>query len=442
MLQKLKEHIESNLPFLKDKRLLIAISGGVDSVVLTYLLKKLDFQIALAHCNFQLRGQESDLDEALILSIGKELAIPVFSTKFETQDHATKHKKSIQVAARELRYNYFDEILNEQEYDFILTAHHADDNLETFLINLTRGTGLDGLTGIPTQNGKITRPLLVFSRLEILNYANSNAITWREDQSNSENKYIRNKIRNEVVPILKEINPSLLESFQNTNKHLQESQEIVKDCIENVRHEIITKDGDITKFNIEKILGLSNPKAYLYHFLKDYGFKEWNNVFNLLHAQTGKYLETNSHLLLRNREFLLFSRKLSSATDAEKFYEIPNNQTTELNIPFKIYIENTTKTKVVDENTILVDKNLLIYPLFIRKKKQGDFFYPTGMLGKKKLSKFFKDEKMSMIEKDNTWLLCDANNQIVWVIGKRQDRRFKVNTTTKNNIRISINPKC
>ncbi|MCL4124374.1 UNVERIFIED_CONTAM: hypothetical protein GTU68_046541, partial [Idotea baltica] len=238
MQQKLTNHIDKRLPYLRGKKLLIAISGGIDSVVLTHLLSELSFDISLAHCNFKLREKESDLDEAFVIELGKKFNIKTFTTQFETNKFAELKKLSTQIAARELRYSWFKELVKKYKFDYVLTAHHADDNLETFLINLSRGTGLDGLTGIPEKNGTIIRPLLPFSRTEIFNFAKENNIDWREDQSNSSSKYIRNKIRHQVVPVLKEINPSLLESFAKTSKHLKESQEIIEDRIEKVCEDI------------------------------------------------------------------------------------------------------------------------------------------------------------------------------------------------------------
>ena len=438
MLEKLKIHIDNNFSFLKDKKLLIAISGGVDSVVLTNLLKQLNFNIGLAHCNFKLRGVESDLDEAFIKELGLSLKIDVHSTEFETKKHAIEHKLSIQLSARKLRYNYFEELTKKYHFDYVLTAHHADDNLETFLINLSRGTGLDGLTGIPSQNGNIIRPLLIFSRDEILNFAKKNNIIWREDASNTETKYVRNKIRHQVIPILKEINSSLLHSFNKTSKHLQQSHQIIEDAIFKKEKEIITEHNGVKKLNINKILELNNPNAYLYYFLKDYGFTEWKNIYDLLHSQSGKLVKSQTHQLLKNRDFLLLSQNVFSNSNVAKVYKINKNSSSELTEPLKISFENTTELKVGSKKTILVDKNLLIYPLLIRRWKEGDFFYPTGMLGKKKLSKYFKDEKFSLLDKKNIWLLCDNEDNIIWIIGKRQDRRFEINKNTKSIIRIRI----
>ena len=234
MIEKISHHINRNLPFLRGKKLLVAVSGGIDSVALTYLLSELNFTISLAHCNFNLRGKESDLDEDFVKKLGNKLEIPVFTTQFNTEVFAIENKQSTQIAARSLRYSWFQKLEKEHSFDYVLTAHHADDNLETFLINLTRCTGLEGLTGIPEINGRIVRPLLKFSRKEILTFIKENKIEWREDKSNAQTKYIRNKIRHKVVPFLKEINPSLLNTFAKTAEYLKESHHILEDRIKKV----------------------------------------------------------------------------------------------------------------------------------------------------------------------------------------------------------------
>jgi len=436
MLQKFREHIYYNFPFLKDKKLLIAISGGLDSVVLTQLLYKLNYNITLAHCNFQLRGKESDLDELFVRNISQNTCNQIFNVKFHTEKYSKENKISTQIAARELRYNWFQEIIIKHQFDFILTAHHADDNLETFLINLTRGSGLDGFTGIPKINGNIVRPLLPFSREEILIYANENKLDWREDASNASTKYIRNKIRHQITPILKEINPSLLNSFQKTIENLEQSQQIIEDKVIDLSKEIIKKENEILKFNIDKIHQLSNPKAYLYQFLKEYNFTEWNDVYHLLFAQSGKQVFSKSHKLLKDRDFLILSKNKYSNV-LETSFEI-NQNTTKITKPIHLTFEVVKEKSSLKKETIYVDKNLLNYPLKIRKWRNGDFFYPTGMQGKKKLSKFFKDEKFSLLEKENTWLLCNFDDSIIWIINYRQDRRLSAKKDTNNIVQINL----
>ena len=435
MLQKFKEHINSNFPFLKDKKLLIAISGGLDSIVLHQLLNDLNFDISLAHCNFSLRDKESDLDEEFVKKLSQKSYNQIFTIKFDTNKFAQKNKFSTQIAARELRYIWFQELVENHNFDFVLTAHHADDNLETFLINLTRGTGLDGFTGIPEKNGNIIRPLLPFSRNEISEYAKTNKIDWREDASNASTKYIRNKIRHQIVPVLKEINPNLLDTFTKTTENLKESKQIIEDKIEDISSKVITSENNILKISINKINQLSNSKAYLFQLLKEYNFTEWNDVYNLLTSQSGKQIFSKTHRLLKDRDFLLLSKiDINKIEDDFKIYA----NCSEITKPFLLKIEETQQKSTENKQTIYVDKNLLKHPLIVRKWKNGDYFYPTGMQGKKKLSKYFKDEKFSLIEKENTWLLCNTDNEIIWVINYRLDRRFEISNTSKQIIKISV----
>ncbi|MFY0630225.1 MAG: tRNA lysidine(34) synthetase TilS [Flavobacteriaceae bacterium] len=434
MLKEFKQHIDQNFSFLENSKLLIAISGGIDSVVLTHLIHKLGFNFSLCHCNFKLRGNDSDADEAFVKNLGKELNTEVFTTSFETESYATENKISIQVAARDLRYEWFYSLVERNSFDFVLTAHNSNDNLETFLINLTRGTGLEGLTGIPPINKKIARPLLASSREDIEVYASENNINWREDQSNASSKYVRNKIRHQVIPILKEINPSVLNTFQNTLNHLNESEEIMNDRIQELSKEALTVEGDLIKIDISKIDELKNKKAYLYQLLHSYGFTEWNDVLDLLSAQSGKFVTSRTHRLIKDRKFLLLT---STKVDSETYF-VEENTPKILN-PIHLAIEtvNAKGSLVSNKNTIYLDKDLIEFPLTIRRWQKGDVFYPTGMNGKKKLSKFFKDEKYSIVEKENTWLLCSGNN-ILWIIGKRSDRRVLANTHTSSVIKAYI----
>ena len=320
MFAKFTTHINSYWSFLKGKKIGIAISGGIDSVVLTHLLHQLEYSIVLAHCNFKLRGKASDKDEAFVKQLAKQLEVPAFTIAFDTEIVAKQEKISIQLAARKLRYKWFEELIMANEFDYILTAHHADDNLETFLINTIRGTGLDGLTGIPQQNGVIIRPLLPFTRTEIERYATNNTISWREDLSNAEAKYLRNKIRHQVIPILKEINPNLLKSFQNTQEHLKETKQLIAAYIENSKNTFVSLEGNGTqKINIKKLEKLDNPKAYLYELLKAYGFTEWNDITDLLTAQSGKQIFSKTYRLIKDRDYLLLESREKSKKSREVF---------------------------------------------------------------------------------------------------------------------------
>ncbi len=451
MLTELSKHINTHWPFLKEKKIGIAISGGVDSVVLTHALHQLEFSVVLAHCNFKLRGVDSDADEAFVKQLAKQLDISVFTIAFDTKTFAKQEKLSIQLAARKLRYDWFEKLIASEKFDYILTAHHTDDSLETFLINTIRGTGLDGLTGIPEQNGTIIRPLLPFTRATIESYATNNAISWQEDLSNVETKYLRNKIRHKVIPILKEINPSLLQSFQKTQEHLKESKQLINDYIENSKETFIThKEAGVQKINIEQLQKLNNPKAYLYELLKKYGFTEWDDITDLLTAQSGKQLFSETHRLLKDRDFLLLKRR-ELREESKELITINENESFFKNSEITLLFSKIqdTRRKIQDagsktqdarhktQDFILVDKKKLKYPLTVRKWKNGDYFYPLGMQGKKKLSKFFKDEKLSLLEKEKIWLLCSENN-IVWIIGKRLDKRYKITDNTTHSLKIEI----
>ena len=439
MLKSFESHIDAHLEFLKDTRLLIAISGGVDSVVLAHLCSELNLNFSLAHCNFNLRGEESNADEDFVLDLAEQLEVEVFIENFDTKAYADEHKRSIQMAARELRYDWFAELAEQLQFDYILTAHHADDNLETFLINFSRGTGLNGLTGIPMINDNIVRPLLPFSRETIEIYARKEAIKWQEDSSNSSRKYLRNKLRHEVVPILKEINPQLLDSFQSTIENLNDTADIVEESLNAVAKRAITNidDNGIT-YKISEFKKVNNPKAYLFEMFKDFGFTEWNDILGLLDAQSGKHVLSNTHRLIKHRENLILTELKSVIIEPITLgaVEVQNGivETPIGQLIFKT-VETILKTS---ENIIYIDKDKLSFPLELRLWKQGDFFYPSGMTGKKKISKYLKDEKLSLVEKEKTWVLTSEDN-ILWVIGKRADNRFRVTDKTKDILKIKFN---
>lgn len=434
MLLQFKNQLTENFSFLKDKKLLLAVSGGLDSMVLTHLFHQLNYNFALAHCNFQLRGIESFEDQKFVQNYADENKIQVFITQFDTQAFAKDYKLSTQVAARELRYNWFYELLHENNFDYLLTAHHADDNLETFLINLSRGTGIDGLTGIPTENEQIIRPLLQFSREKIAEYASENNISWREDSSNASDRYLRNKIRHDLIPILKDINPNFLSAFQKTQNFLQEAKVMVEDASIMVYQQVAQEIGDEIHYDLKQLTRLSNYKSYLYQWLREFGFTAWEDIYDLVEAQSGKMIYANEFRLLKNREFLI----LSSIKMLENQEFFINEGEKEVNIPLNITFEVVNDYFVMENTTIFVDQNKIKFPLILRRWKQGDVFQPLGMKGQtKKLSKFFKDEKYSILEKENVWLLC-SQTEIVWIVGMRQDERFKIDITTQNKLKISL----
>ncbi len=434
MIQKFKNHINQNFSLLANKKLLIATSGGLDSMVLLHLLQHLNREIAIAHCNFQLRGLESFEDQNFVQEYAVANEIPIFVTQFDTENFAKDYKLSTQVAARNLRYDWFYELLESENCDYILTAHHADDNLETFIINLSRGTGLDGLVGIPSQNDKIIRPLLVFSRHEIEEYAKENNIKWREDSSNASDKYLRNKIRHNIIPQLKELNDNFLESFQKTQNYLQESQTMVEDATIMIYQQVAKEVDNDIHFDLLKLKTLPNYKSYLYQWLQEFGFSAWNDIYDLVDSQSGKIIYSNEYQLLKNRNHLILSP--ISETENEVYF-IEKNQL-EVKIPINLSICQVQDISNTNQNAIFVDAKKLTFPLQIRKWCEGDNFQPFGMNGSsKKVSKFFKDEKLSVLEKQNIWILT-SDNHIVWIIGLRQDERFKIENTTKQILQITL----
>lgn len=435
MLQKFQKHIIQNFSFLKDKKLLLATSGGLDSMVMVDLLRRFDCEIAMAHCNFQLRGLESFEDQKFVQEYAQTNKIDLFLTRFDTENYAKNNQLSTQVAARELRYNWFQEIIEREKFDYILSAHHADDTLETFIINLSRGTGIEGLTGIPSQNGKIIRPLLIFSREEIENFATGNQIKWREDSSNASDKYLRNKIRHHIVPLLKELNLDFLSSFQKTQNYLQESKSLADDASSLVYNQVAKVKGDAIYFDIHQLKNRTNYKAYLYHWLNEYGFTAWDDIYDLVDGQSGKQVFSTHFRLLKDRETLLLMPIKTETVNEEFRIEKHQNR---VNFPLNLSFSKVNDIGVGSNRSIFVDEDKLCFPLVLRKWKIGDTFQPFGMNGKtKKVSKLFKDEKISLFEKENTWILC-SDNQIVWVVGVRQDDRFKIENTTKNSLKIEL----
>jgi tRNA(Ile)-lysidine synthase len=435
MLSKFQNHIANRFFFLENKKLFIAVSGGLDSMVLLHLMLQLPYKIAVLHCNFQLRGLESFEDQNFIQNYCDNNNIPIFITQFDTESFAKDYKLSTQVAARELRYSWFHELLETKNFDYITTAHHADDNLETFIINLSRGTGLEGLIGIPEQNDKIVRPLLPFSRDEILEYAQENNIQWREDSSNASNKYLRNKIRHDLVPMLKEINPNFVKAFEKTQSYLQQSQEMVEDSTIIVYQQVAKEVGDAIYFDLNQLKKLPNYQSYLYQWLKEFGFLAWNDIYDLVDAQSGKQIFSAEFRLLKNRENLILS-PISEMSEKEE-YQI-NEKDREVNFPLRLKLCQVDDIKVDSNRVIFVDEEKIQFPLILRRCREGDYFYPFGMQGKsKKISKFFKDEKLSLLEKEKVWLLC-SNEQIIWVIGMRQDERFKIENTTNRILKIEL----
>ena len=408
------------------KKLLVAISGGIDSVVLTHLLHAHGTKILLAHCNFQLRGEESDGDEAFVCNFAKELGIPLEVKRFDTKEYAKAHQLNTQLAARELRYEWFYELLETHHCEALATAHHANDNLETFLINLSRGSGLDGLLGIPQQTDKIVRPLLQWSRQQIYDYAEAHQLQWREDSSNASNKYVRNVIRHEIIPQMALVHPNYLENFNQTQEYLHQSARFIDFYIEEWKRTCFNSEGGLSvaiAIDTQKLQTAPEIDLVLHKLFYPYGFGNIKDLKNLLfNAEAGKQLLSATHTLVKDSQGAWLKERGRENLPPDLVYQ-------EVLPPFKFIKDNP--------NEVLVDAEKLTAPLVVRKKQSGDYFYPIGLGAKKKLSKYFIDEKYSQLDRENQWLLCNGED-IVWVVGKRLDERFKITAETRRGMLIRV----
>lgn len=434
MLEEFQKHIEINFKNLVKGKFLLACSGGLDSVVLVDLCARSKLDFAIAHCNFNLRGEASNGDEAFVRELSLLNDKKFYVTNFDTIGYVKNNKVSIQVGARELRYDWFAKIMQENDIGTLVTAHHVDDSVETFLINLSRGTGIDGLTGIPEKTDTLSRPLLRFSRSQILEYAQSRKLQWREDASNADTKYLRNKIRHEIVPLLKDLNPSFLKNFTKTQDYLSESAALIDSQVKELKSRLFKEDTGVIRISIAELFKLEPISAYIHALFKGYGFTEWNDVENLLSAMSGKEIYSKTHRLVKDREFLLLT-EVKEEVDAQ--YQVLDGQM-EILEPVQLKIETVNDLSVKNKHTLYIDKKALKYPLTIRKWKNGDYFYPLGMKGRKKLSKFFKDEKIDVVSKEQQWLLC-SGEEVVWIIGRRADERFKVTENTSDILKFTLN---
>ncbi|MBT8222536.1 MAG: tRNA lysidine(34) synthetase TilS [Eudoraea sp.] len=434
MLKKFKEQLEGKFPELLKKPFLLACSGGADSVVLAHLCKQIGLEFAIAHAHFGLRGEESDQDEVFVNNLSKKYNLKYFVKHFKTEEYATESKVSIQVAARELRYAWFEEIRQAENLSYCVTAHHADDNLETFLINLSRGTGIRGLIGIPEKTAVLIRPMLNFTRKEILEYAGEYQLIWREDSSNLEKKYLRNKIRHDVIPDLKSLHPGFMDNFKQTQGFLRESNKILHNHLHAVKETCFRKEEGWVKIELEPLRKLSPIRAYLHGLLGSYGFKEWADVESLLTAIPGKQVLSDTHRLVKARNYLILQEIPEEKNEVYSF----QLTTGSIREPLRLLVEEVDAMGTQSEKVLYADKETLKDGITIRKWKKGDYFYPFGMRGQRKLlSKYFKDEKLDLNAKENQWLLC-SNQDVVWVIGRRSDERFKVTQKTKKIIKISL----
>ncbi len=399
--------------------ILVGLSGGADSVALLRILLELGYQCIAAHCNFWLRDNESLRDEKFVTQLCQTLEVPLYKIEFDTHSYAKQKAISIEMAARELRYNWFYELKIEIQASYIAVAHHIDDNIETLLLNLIRGTGIKGLTGIPPKNQEIIRPLLGIYRQEITDYLNALHQDYVIDSTNLEAEYTRNKIRLNILPLFEEINPSVKNTLNETIYRLRETEQIYLDSV-NKGIQRVYSEGRIA---IDKIRQEPSPSTLLYEILYPLGFtpQQIESIHQSLSKQSGKQFFSENWKVLKDRNFLFIEKnEQNTLTPKLEFQEFPFN--TEFVIPRSKYVA-------------CLDKDKLKKPLTIRKWQVGDFFIPFGMKGRKKLSDYLTDNKFSLFEKENVWVLCSGED-IAWVINERIDQRFCIDQTTKNIVII------
>ncbi|MCL2597635.1 MAG: tRNA lysidine(34) synthetase TilS [Paludibacter sp.] len=440
MLQKVAAFIVKNNLLVKSKPVIVALSGGADSVALFDILQKLEYECVVAHCNFQLRGDESQRDENFVRELCRQNNVTLFVQHFETEQFAKDNKISIEMAARQLRYQWFEELLLQMDAQAIAVAHHKDDNIETFLLNIIRGTGLKGLRGISVKNDKIVRPLLSVNRSDIENYIKVNNLNFVTDSTNFENKFKRNRIRNEILPLLQTLNPSAKDTILEEINVFNGIYDIYKKTIENIKNQIVIYENDIVKILIDKLLEQQQTAIILFEILKEFGFNisQTNQIFDSLNSISGKTFYSKTHKLIKDREFMIIKEKELNKNDDEYIIDLDYNEILNpIHLKFEKIINYSDLILKTSSNIIQIDYNKIKFPLKIRRWKNGDWFYPFGMKTRQKLSDFFINNKLSIFEKNNTWLLI-SGDKIVWVIGLRADNRFKINKKTKKILEITL----
>jgi len=436
--------------------LILAVSGGVDSVVLTNLIFNAGFNFSIAHCNFQLRGEESERDEAFVRSLAEKYGVAIHVKPFDTLQYAEENKLGIQEAARELRYGWFEELISQKSKvksqnkakhsplstlnSQLVTAHHADDNIETVLFNIFRGTGINGLHGILPKQEKIIRPLLFAKREEIVAYAKANKLQWVEDSSNESNKYTRNYIRHEVLPMLKQIFPSVTDNISNSIERWREAEELYHQSLSVHKKKLCTVKGNEVHIPVMK-LQQSNPiKTITFEIIKDFGFTaaQTTDVISLLQSESGKYVASATHRIIRNRKWLIITPNKTAEAD-NILIEAGEEQVVFAEGEMVVDSRQLTVDRLpsTDNHIATLDSSDIKFPLLLRKWKQGDYFYPLGMRKKKKVSRFLIDQKVSLNDKEKVWVV-ESNKKIIWIVGHRIDDRFKITPSTKEVLRFSF----
>ncbi|MEO6539289.1 MAG: tRNA lysidine(34) synthetase TilS [Ferruginibacter sp.] len=449
LLSSFEQYINKENLFPANGRLLLAVSGGVDSVVLCELCLRAGYQVEIAHCNFKLRKEESNADESFVQELAKKYEVPFFVKQFETEEYAQEHKISIQVAARELRYEWFNILIEENKPGpaekpsaprYIVTAHHADDNIETILMNFFKGSGINGLKGIVPKQKNIVRPLLFASKENLLAFANENNLAYREDSSNSSDKYTRNYFRNQLLPGLQKVFPQVKENLLDNAQRFREINSIYNVAIESIKKRLVSFKGNEMHLPVLKLLKTASLQSVLFEIIKDVGFtaRQAHEVVKLLNSESGKYIDSQTHRILLNRKWLI----ISPLNDMEtSHFLIEENDTDSIFPAGKLLIQKNSGflKPGTDDNIAQVNATAVVFPLILRKWKQGDYFYPLGMQHKKKLSRFFIDQKLSLNRKQQVWVI-ESQQKIIWVVGQRIDDRFKIKNGSENNIRFSFLP--
>ena len=424
--------------FTPSDRLLIAVSGGVDSVVLCDLCRSAGFDFEIAHANFQLRGRDSELDECFVKGIAEKFRVPFHVKKFDTNGYAERNKVSVQVAARQLRYEWFSELL-QQNLRYVLTAHHADDNIETVLMNFFRGTGIAGLRGIVPKHDNIVRPLLFASKKEVLAYAKEQKLSWREDSSNTSDKYSRNYFRNAILPMVYKIYPEVEANLSHNISRFAEAGELYRQAVEMQKKKLLEEKAGEVHIPILKLKKVTPLHTILFEVLNEYNFTphQVNEVLHLMEAGQGSYIQSPSHRIIKNRNWLIIARN-NNETAVHIVINDSDREVTFSGGILKIEKEDGNSFNIVnDPHVAELDQRHIKFPLLLRKWKAGDYFYPLGMRKKKKVSRFLIDSKLSRTEKEKMYVI-ESDKKICWVVGMRIDERFKITASTKKILKMKI----
>ena len=443
LLNKFQEFIRKEALFGDSDTLLVGCSGGVDSMVLVHLLLEAGYSIELAHLHFHLRGEESDGDAGFVRDFAKAHDLVYHQLDVDTEAYAKKHKVSIQEAARQLRYDWFEKIRKERQAQWIAVAHQKNDIAETMLFNLTRGTGIAGMHGIKSKNGVIVRPLLFAERAQLLAYAERHEIVWREDSSNQKTKYSRNLIRHKVLPLLAEINPAVIQNLAHHALIMSDLERVLDSYLGDVKKHLVTVDAGQVRIQLAQISGLTSAKTILYYLIRDYGFNESDAADILASRTSGKVFLSKEKRAVIHGEWLLitdFAEGIAPSYYLESWATEPI-ETPEFTLSWQV-IDYYGQRIPDDANRIWLSKDKLIFPLTLRKRQPGDRFHPFGMGGQsKKLKDFLSNLKLSLPEKEKIWILESADGQICWVIGYRMDERFRVDAQTRAVLELNVAPK-